>query len=85
MPCGYSRRSRVADGVAAMSRFWPVWKCAGRRRLRQAEPRGCYGQNVSESRGGRSRKEGGAALRTGGTSAKRSQPVEGLRSRALTG
>ena len=68
MPCGYGRRSRAADGVAAMSRFRLVWECAGRRRLRQAEP--CCG------RGCRVVMVGGAALRTGGTSARQSQPVD---------
>ena len=81
MPCDYGRRSRAADGVAAMSRFGLVWECAGRGRLRQAKL--CCG------RGCRLVMAGEAALRMGGTSARQSQPVdvpvEGLRSCALTG
>lgn len=52
--CRVVMAGEAADGVAAMSRFRLVWECAGRRQLRQAEPRSCYGRNVSESRGGRS-------------------------------
>ena len=71
MPCDYGRRSRAADGVAAMSRFWLVWKCAGRGRLRQAElccGRGCRDEPVLagvEMRRPGAVAAGGAVLRTG--------------------
>ena len=38
--CRVVMAGEAADGVAAMSRFRLVWKCAGRGRLRQAEPTG---------------------------------------------
>ena len=37
--CRVVMAGEAADGVAAMSRFRLVWKCAGRRRLRQAKLR----------------------------------------------
>ena len=58
------------DGVAAMSRFRLVWKCAGRGRLRQAEPRcgrGCRDEPVLAGVGMRrpgAVAAGGAVLRT---------------------
>lgn len=70
-PCRVVMAGEAADGVAAMSLFGLVRECAGRGRLRQAEPccgRGCRDEPVWAGVGMRRPEAvvaGGAVLRMG--------------------